>query len=62
MAEETSWHVIMECPVLHNLRADIFQKRVLVTTPTSLKKLVDFIKKSPLPELLDTPADPEDSD
>ena len=52
--EESSFHVIAECPALLRARYEIFNKQILKSYPTwEVKQIEKFMKKTPLAEMLD---------
>ena len=52
--DESSFHVIAECPTLAKERWDIFHQTILSDTPNwSLKQVTRFLRESPIGGLLD---------
>ena len=52
--DESSFHVIAECPALAKERWDIFHQTILSDTPNwSLKQVTRFLRESPIGGLLD---------
>ena len=52
--EESSFHVIGECPALQKTRLEIFQKHQLPNPPVwEVRQVFNFIKKTPIGGMLD---------
>jgi hypothetical protein len=52
--EETSWHVIAECPALIQKRWEIFHQPIIYNHPNwSIKQVTRFLRESSIGDLLD---------